>query len=217
MLAALEHRRRTGEGQFIDMAQTEAAVFLLGEYYLRSACTGSPPRQIGNAAEDAAPHGVYPSTGEDRWIAVAVTGDAAWQRLARCCGWADDPALATVAGRLAARAAIDARLAEWTRTRDAEEAAAILQAAGISAMPVLGPDELRADAHLLARGAIVTVEHPEIGAERHIGTPLRLSTTPLATAGPAPLLGAATEDVLVNVLGLAIDDARQLITDGVCA
>ena len=217
VLAALEHRRRTGEGQFIDMAQTEAAVFLLGEFYLRSACTGSPPRQLGNAAEDAAPHGVYPSAGDDRWIAVAVTSDAAWQRLARCCGWADDPALATIDGRLAARAAIDARLAEWTRTRDAEEAAATLQAAGISAMPVLGPDELRADGHLLARGAIVTVEHPEIGAERHIGTPLRLSTTPLATAGPAPLLGAATEDVLVNVLGLAIDDARQLITDGVCA
>lgn len=217
VLAALEHRRRTGEGQFIDMAQTEAAVFLVGEQYLRSACTGTPPRQVGNAAEDAMPHGVYPSAGDDRWIAIAVAGDGAWQRLARCCGWPEDPALATLAGRLAARAAIDARLAAWTQARDAESAAATLQAAGVSAMPVLGPDELRSDAHLLARGAIVTVEHPEIGPERHIGTPLRLSATPLATAGAAPLLGAATEDVLVQVLGLSPAEARQLIADGVCA
>lgn len=217
VLAALEHRRRTGEGQFIDMAQTEAAVFLLGEHYLRSACTGAPPRQVGNAADDAVPHGVYPSAGDDRWIAVAVPSDAAWERLARCCGWPDDPTLARLAGRLAARAAIDARLAEWTRARDPEDAAAVLQAAGVSAMPVLGPDELRVDAHLLARGAIVTVEHPEIGPERHIGTPLRLSATPLATAGPAPLLGAATEDVLVDVLGLSPEEARQLIADGTCA
>ncbi|MFN8644655.1 MAG: CoA transferase [Candidatus Binatia bacterium] len=217
VLAALEHRRRTGEGQLIDMAQTEAAVFLLGEYYLRSACTGAPPRQLGNVAEDAAPHGVYPSAGEDRWIAIAVSSDAAWQRLLRCCDWDDDPALATLDGRLAARTAIDARLAAWTRTRDAETAAAMLQAAGVSAMAVLGPDELRGDAHLLARGAIVTVEHPEIGPERHIGTPVRLSATPLATAGAAPLLGDATADVLVNVLGVPAEEARRLIADGVCA
>ncbi|HSP99034.1 MAG TPA: CoA transferase [Candidatus Dormibacteraeota bacterium] len=217
VLAALEHRRRSGEGQYIDMAQTEAAAFLIGEQYLLSTCTGAPPRQLGNAADDAVPHGVYPAAGNDQWVAVAVASDAAWQRLARCCGWADDPALATLAGRLAARAAVDARLAEWTHTRDAETAATTLQAAGVSAMAVLGPDELRSDPHLLARNAIVTVEHPEIGPERHIGTPLRLSLSPLATAGPAPLLGADTEDVLVRVLGLSREEAQQLIADGVCA
>ena len=203
VLAALEHRRRTGEGQYIDMAQTEAAAFLIGDVYLRTACTGVAPRQVGNASDDAVPHGVYPSAGDDRWIAIAAAGDAAWQRLARCCGWAEDPSLATLAGRLAARAAIDARLAEWTRARDAEAAAATLQAAGVSAMAVLGPDELRADPHLQARQAIVTVEHPEIGPERHIATPLRMSRPVLSTAGPAPLLGADTEDVLVRILGVS--------------
>jgi benzylsuccinate CoA-transferase BbsF subunit len=217
VLAALEHRRRTGEGQFIDMAQTEAAAFLIGELYLRSACTGHPPRPMGNAAGDAVPHGVYPSAGDDRWIAVAVPSDAAWRRLVRCCGWADEPALATLAGRLAARASIDARLSEWTRARTGETAAAALQAAGVSAMPVLDPDELRADAHLLARHAIVSVDHPEVGPERHIATPIRLSRTPLATAGAAPLLGADTEAVLVEVLGLTADDARRLVADGTCA
>jgi benzylsuccinate CoA-transferase BbsF subunit len=183
VLAALEHRRRTGEGQYIDMAQTEAAAFLIGDVYLRTAGTGVAPRQVGNDSDDVVPHGVYPSAGDDRWIAIAAAGDAAWQRLARCCGWAEDPSLATLAGRLAARAAIDARLAEWTRARDAETAATTLQAAGVSAMAVLGPDELRADRHLQARQAIVTVEHPEIGPERHIGTPLRMSRPLLSTAG----------------------------------
>ena len=216
VLAALEQRRRSGAGRFIDLAQTEVAAFLVGEAYLADACTGRAPLR-GNGSESAVPHGVYPAAGDDQWIAVAVPSDAAWQRLVRALGWSDDATLAQLPGRLAARAAIDARLAEWTRARGADEAAAALQAAGVSAMPVLGPDQLRSDPHLLARRAIVTIEHPEMGPERHIDTPLRLSRTARATAGAAPLLGADTEDVLVRLLGLPADEARQLIASGVCA
>ena len=78
-------------------------------------------------------------------------------------------------------------------------------------------DELRADAHLLGRGAIVTVEHPEIGSERHLANPLRLSRTALTVAGPAPLLGADTAAVLTELLGLAPAEVEQLIDSGVCA
>jgi crotonobetainyl-CoA:carnitine CoA-transferase CaiB-like acyl-CoA transferase len=91
-----------------------------------------------------------------------------------------------------------------------------LQAAGVSAMAVMSPDDSRADAHLAARGAIVTVEHPEIGAERHIGNPLRMSRTRLVTAGAAPLLGADTAEVLARVLGIKPADIEQLTTEGVC-
>ena len=84
-------------------------------------------------------------------------------------------------------------------------------------MPVLGPDELRADAHLLARGAIVTVEHPEIGPERHIANPLRMSRTRSCTARPAPLLGADTAAVLMELLGLDAAEVQQLIASGICA
>jgi crotonobetainyl-CoA:carnitine CoA-transferase CaiB-like acyl-CoA transferase len=215
VLAALEQRRRSGAGQFLDLAQTEVAAFLIGEAYLATPCTGRPP-QRGNASDAAVPHGVYPAAGDDQWIAVAVASDAAWQRLVRALGWPEDATLASLAGRRAARAAIDARLAEWTRTRAAGEAAATLQAAGVSALPVLGPDELRADPHLAARGAIVTLEHPEMGAERHIDTPLRFSRTARRVAGAAPLLGADTADVLTRVLGLSADEVRALIASGVC-
>ena len=217
VLAALEHRRRTGIGQHIEMAQTEAAAFLLGERYLERACTGRAPQPAGNADPYAVPHGVYPSAGDDRWCAIAVPSDAAWRRLCGALGWPADAALATLAGRQSARAAIDDRLAAWTCQRSAEDAAALLQTAGVSALPVLGPDDLRADVHLAARAAIVTLEHPEMGAERHIANPLRMSRTRLATAGPAPLLGADTADILTQILGLDADEAQALIDTGVCA
>jgi crotonobetainyl-CoA:carnitine CoA-transferase CaiB-like acyl-CoA transferase len=216
VLAALLHRRRTGEGQFIEVAQTEAAAYLLGEVYLEGPCTGRPPAQRGNNVDYAVPHGVYPCAGDDRWCAIAVSGDECWQRFVGCVGWPAKPSWATLEGRLAARVEINARVAAWTRTREPEDAAATLQAAGVSAMAVLSPDDSRADAHLAARNAIVTVQHPEVGAERHVGNPIRMSRTQLVTAGPAPLLGADTAEVLTRVLGLSPAAVEQLATDGVC-
>jgi crotonobetainyl-CoA:carnitine CoA-transferase CaiB-like acyl-CoA transferase len=210
VLAALEHRRRTGDGQLVEMSQAESAAYLMGEFYL------APARQQGNTVEYACPHGVYPAAGEDRWCAIAVVGDAAWERFAHCLGWAPEPRLAALEGRLAARAELDTRVAEWTRGRSADEAAATLQAAGVSAMAVQNGDDHRADAHLAARGAIVTIEHPEIGPERHSGNPIRLSRTPLARPAPAPCLGADTEDVLTRILGLRPDDVARVREDGIC-
>lgn len=216
VLAALEHRRRTGEGQLIDMAQTEAAAFLLGEAYLEGPCTGRPPMPHGNAVAYAAPHGVYPCAGDDHWCAIAVVGEAAWSAFRGVAGWDDDPSLSTIAGRLAARVALDARVAAWTAGWEAEHLSTVLQAAGVSAMPVLGPDELRSDAHLLERGAIAWVDHPEVGPARHVANPIRMSRTRLAPAGPAPLLGEGTEDVLARHLGLSAEAIRRLADDGVC-
>jgi len=216
VLAALEHRRRTGEGQFIDVAQTEAAAFLLGEAYLEGAATGRPASAQGNSVPWAAPHGVFPCAGEDRWCAIAVTSDAAWRALVALTGWTAEPRYDDLAGRLAARDALDQRLAAWTRERDACAVAEELQAAGISAMPVLDPNDLRADRHLAVRGAIVTVEHPEIGPERHIGNPIRFGRSTLVPAGPSPLLGQHTERVLARVLGLDADEVAALVESGVC-
>src|SRR5438093_698667 len=215
VLAALEHRRHTGEGQLIEMSQAEAAAYLIGEVYLEAPCTGRPAAQRGNAVLYACPHGVYPSAGEDRWVAIAVVGDEVWERFAGVLGWPLDPAFASLAGRLAARAELDRRVAEWTRARSVEETAAALQAAGVSAMAVQNGDDHRADPHLAARGAIVTVEHPEIGPERHSGNPMRLSRTPLVPPAAAPRLGADTEDVLIRVVGLSRAEVARLAEDGV--
>jgi crotonobetainyl-CoA:carnitine CoA-transferase CaiB-like acyl-CoA transferase len=215
VLAALEHRRRTGSGQHVELAQSEAAAFLMGEHYLQALSTGRPARPNGNASASACPHGVYPAAGDDRWVAIAVVGEDTWERFRVCLGWPAEARWATLSGRLTARDELDARVAAWTRTRAAEDAATTLQAAGVSAMPVMTAEDLRHDPHLTARGAFVVVGDPEIGPVRHLATPLRLSRTPAYSAGPAPRLGADTATVLERVLGLEHDEVVRLAARGV--
>jgi crotonobetainyl-CoA:carnitine CoA-transferase CaiB-like acyl-CoA transferase len=127
---------------------------------------------------------------------------------------ADEPALATLEGgsrtppTRCPRRRLDAR----ARSRQA----AAPQGAGVSAVPVWDPDDLRADPHLAARGAIVTVEHGDVGPERHAGNPIRMSRTPITTAGPSPLLGAHTDAVLERWLGLGAAEVQRLRDAGVC-
>ena len=216
VLAALAEREVSGHGQWLELAQTEAAAYLIGEYYMEAARAGGDPPPLGNAHPHASPHGVYPSAGDDRWIAIAVMDDDGWRALCATVGWDDEPALRTTEQRVAARADIDTRLSEWTRARANDHAAELLQANGVSAMPVMGPLDHHADPHLLERGAIVTLHHPEVGDERHIGNPLRFSRLPQRVAQSAPIMGADTEAVLTSVLGLGPDEVRQLVADGVC-
>src|SRR5262249_52258958 len=133
LLAALGHGRGTGEGQRTETSKAETAAFLMGEFYLEERCTGVAPQPAGNSVPWASPHGVYPAAGEDRWVAIAVVTDAEWKRLAELAGLPAEARWATSAGRIAARAEIDTRLAEWTRSKEPFALAACLQDAGISA------------------------------------------------------------------------------------
>ena len=121
-------------------------------------------------------------------------------------GWDAHGEFGTAAARVAARAILDERLSEWTRLRSHVEAAELLQAAGVSAMPVMGPVDQHADPHLLEREFIVHLDHPEVGEETHVGNPIRFSRLAQRTAASAPCLGADTEEVLTSVLGLTAQD-----------
>lgn len=215
ILAALAHRATTGAGQHVEMAQAEGAAYLLGEVYLQHAL-GIERTAQGNRNDAQVPHGVYPCVGDDTWVAIAVSDDAAWARLVDLLGWEQDPALATLAGRLAVRDALDQRLGEWTATRERWAVATTLQAHRISAMPVLGPDDHHADAHLAARSAFIVLHHPEVGPARHVANPLRLSSTPQRPAGAAPCLGADTAEVLTTRLGLDPAQVQDLVERGIC-
>lgn len=216
ILAALDRRNRSGDGSFIEMAQTDVAAYLSGEVYMQAWKDGVDPPAMGNAISTACPHGVFPSLGDNAWIAIAVAGDEEWIALCSALGWEQSPELATVEGRLANASRLEERLASWTRTRDAVEAAAHLQEHGVSASPVMGPLDHLADPHLLERGFIVELEHPEVGSERQAGNPLRMSLTPQRVAASAPCLGADTVQVLGEVLGLSEEDVAQLVEAGVC-
>ena len=215
VIAALDHRARTGEGQRLDLAQTEFAAYLRGEVYMDAWRDGDPP-VIGNDSTLACPHGVFPALGDDRWIAVVAAGDEQWSALCSVAGWPLDPALATVSGRLARADVVAARVAEWTAQFDAAELSERLQAVGVSACPVMGPLDQLDDPHLAARRFFVTLVHPEVGEERHEGNPVRMSLTAQRTAASAPCLGADTVEVLGEVLGLSAGDVEKLIAEGVC-
>jgi benzylsuccinate CoA-transferase BbsF subunit len=216
ILSALHHRSRTGEGQRLEMAQTESAAYLNGEIYLRAALEDRDPDRIGNRNPNAAPHGVYPSAGDDRWVAIAVMDDDGWQRLCKAIGRDLDPALATLEGRLAAQDELDAELMLWTRARSAEEAAELLQAHGVSAVPVMGPLDQFADPHLSERVFVDDLFHAELGEEQQIRNPIRMSRLRQRTAKSAPCLGVDTEEVLRDILGLSGAEVAELRSSGVC-
>jgi benzylsuccinate CoA-transferase BbsF subunit len=219
LLAALDHRARTGEGQHIDIAQRETGLHFLAPEILEYTVNGRVAGRRGNADPQAAPHGVYPSAGADRWCAIACESDEQWRALARVMGepaWAADPRLATLAGRKAHEAELDRRLAEWTRGQEAKALMATLQAAGVPAGAVQSCQDLHLDGQIAAREALVWLEHPEMGRTPHEAWAFRLNgdTPPLRRA---PCLGEHTEEVLRETLGMTEGEIAQLRETGVLA
>ncbi|MXW76831.1 MAG: CoA transferase [Acidimicrobiaceae bacterium] len=215
VLCAIDHRNQTGEGSFVEMAQTEAAAYLLGELYLEAIETGVNPTNLANRDPHMAPQGVYPGSEDDSWVAITVQNDDAWRALEVAAGWMPDESLSGVEARFAAHDSIDERLSQWTSLRSPEQTAELLQAAGVSAMPVMGPLDHLADPHLSERGLMVDLVHKVHGPEQQPANPTRMSRTVLRTADSAPPLGFHTHEVLREVLGLDDDELDRLESAGV--
>ena len=218
--AALRHRTRTGQGQYVEAAQLESTVSWLGEAVMDVTMNRRGPAPIGNAGVGLAPHGVYPCAGGDRWISIAVGGEDEWHGLcaaARRLGpapWTRDPRFADSYRRLRQREALDAALRRWTVSFDAVELTGVLQAEGVAAFPVMNIEDQFLDPHFRERGAWVEMEHPMAGAEWLYGLAWRLSRTPGRIASPAPLLGQHNERVLGGLLGTPPDELRRLEASG---
>lgn len=220
VLAALWHRQRTGQGQYIDMSQLEATVGLTVEPLMDWFMNGRVWGRQGNDHLSMAPHGHYPCRGDDAWVSIAVEDDGAWTRLVAALGdvpWAREPRFAALAGRRAHLAELDARLAEWTRERTGWEATEILQRAGVAAFPVYGLDEQAADPHFQARGLMARPEHPRIGPMQVYAHPIKLGATPGGVTATAPLLGEHNDHVFRELLGLSAVEIERLRAEGVLA
>ena len=215
VLCALDHRYQTGEGSFVEMAQTEAAAYLLGELYLEAIETGVNPTNLANRDPHMAPQGVYPGSEDDSWVAITVQSDDAWRALELAAGWTTDETLGNVEARFVAHDAIDERLSRWTSLRSVEQTAELLQAVGVSAMPVMGPLDHLGDPHLCERGLMVDLVHEVHGPEQQPANPTRMSRTVLRTAQSAPPLGHHTHEVLREVLGIDDDELNRLEAAGV--
>lgn len=218
VLAALIHRRRTGQGQYIDISAQEVLSSLIGNDLLEYFLNRRVPTRQGNADPAYFPHECYPCAGEDRWVSVVVDTPEEWAALCALIGrpdWAADPRFATAEGRRSAVAEIDAAIAAFTRSRTPDEAAETFQAAGVAAAPVPASVDVYADPHVAAREMIVEVDHPVMGPRKIIGVPWRLSRTPARLVRSAPLLGEDTHHVLHDLLGLSEPEIADLDAAGV--
>jgi benzylsuccinate CoA-transferase BbsF subunit len=218
LASALLHRARTGEGQHIDLAQVEAGIACLGEAILTYTANGDIPVRMGNRSHHAAPHGVFPCAGGDRWVAIAVHDDDDWRRLVQALdapAWATDPALATLDGRLGRIDDLERRLAEWTRGQSPHAVAERLQAAGIDAAPVEDFADLHEDPQLAHRRHFRPVEHAVLGRHPVEMHAMRFSAMEPEIRAPAPRLGEHTEQVLRDLLGMSAEEYARLRRDGV--
>ena len=223
VLAALHHRDRTGDGQWIDLAATAAGITLLStevlDWTVNQRAGRRPGEPHGNRADHDAmcPHGAFPAEGEDSWVAVACRGDDDWRALAAVLGepWTRDVAYDTLPGRLASQDAIEKNLGEWTRVRAAQEVEDLLVRAGVPVSVVRRPSE-RVDAVALAEwGLFPTVDHPAIGTVRVEGLPMHLSVTDWSVDRPAPCLGEHNDYVFGELLGRSRSELAELSEAGV--
>jgi benzylsuccinate CoA-transferase BbsF subunit len=222
LLAALDYRRRTGRGQYIDVANLEVGVQCLEAALLDYTVNGRLQQRAGNEwmvgdLPGAAPHGVYRCQGDDRWCAIAVRSDREWQRFCEVLGqppWTREPRFATLLGRVKHRDELNAQVEGWTSQLPAAEVMRRLQAAGIAAGVVQNAADLAHDPQLAMRGDAIILDHPEVGAQRYQAPGFQLTVSP-AQLRPAPLLGQHNVEVFQGLLGLSEAEYRRLEAEGV--
>ena len=224
IVAALDYRRRTGKGQYIDQSQVECALQYMAPALLDCQVNGRVAMRQGNADGDHSPHGVYPCKekesypGGGSWLAIAVTTKGEWKALARRIGrpdLADDAVLASVEGRRAKAQEIDTAIAAWTQQVDRHEGMRLLQEAGVAAGAVQKASDLWEDPQLAHGKYFQWLEHPESGAMPYVATQFKLSETPGVVRTTGPMIGQHNGLVLGEHLGMTSDTIAGLIADGV--
>ena len=224
ILMAIRHRMLTGEGTEIDVSAVETGISLLGPVLLEVTVNGrvtrGPRYPTGNRLEHppAAPHGVYPASGEDRWVAIAVFSDEEWSRFADAIGrpaWTADERFASQQSRWENQDALDEAIAAWTGERDRHEVTKLLQDAGVRAGAVQNAEDLNeTDPQLAHRGVFFQMDHPVIGEARFEGVPVRFDGMSADNWRSGPMLGEDNEYVFKELLGLGDDELAELAASG---
>jgi crotonobetainyl-CoA:carnitine CoA-transferase CaiB-like acyl-CoA transferase len=214
LLAALDYRRRTGDGQYIDMAQYEASMQNLAPALIDYHASGRVLGPSANASSRYTPHGAYRCADEDgheRWIAIAVESDENWRAMLDALGAANsDPRFATVHDRVENAPALDEFVNTLTRSHRVQELTARLQAAGVAAYLIENCVDLHNDENLEAFGFWHWLDHKEMGPSPYEGLQHRMSRTPGDLRRAAPALGQHSDEILRAMLGLSADEIEQL-------
>ncbi|MFN0026366.1 MAG: CaiB/BaiF CoA transferase family protein [Acidimicrobiales bacterium] len=216
VLAALAHRDRTGQGQYVDFSQAEASMHNLSWLLLDYHVNGRVAQRQGNDDARFAPHGVYPCAGEDAWVAVVCETDRQWQEFCAELGKTAAPlGHLGVADRLARRGELDQLITAWTSSRTPDEVTAVLQARAIPAHGVSTSPEALADPQLRHRNHFVEVPHGNLGTTWMEGSRFVLSRTPATMRRAGPTMGEDTFDILTGTLGYDADRVAELAAQGI--
>ena len=213
VLTALYYRRRTGRGQYIDLAMAEVVTSMLPEAVMDYLMNQRDRGRRGNQDDVMVPHNVYRCQGEDRWVAIAVESEEEWQSLCQAVGhpeWLEDKRFREQRSRKTHEPELDALLTAWTRERSQTEIMPLLQNAGVAATPVYDTDSLVADPQFQHRDFLVSPDHPVTGNHPVAGIPGKYSAIDKLRYTPAPCLGQDNEYVFGEILGLSPEEISRL-------
>ena len=211
--AAVIAKKRTGQGQYIDVSLWESMAVLVFEGWMDYAMNQRQPQRSGNRDPLMAPHNCFRCVGEDEWVSIACGTDGEWRALCQTIGrpeLADDARFQTAAARKANEDALEELLTTWTQDQDKWQVTKTLQAARVAAFPSMTSKDLAEDPHLDARGFFARLEHPEVGVRAHTAMPWRLSNAPNGVRTPAPLIGNDTDYVMRDLLGYTAQEVAEL-------
>ncbi|MEY3485499.1 MAG: hypothetical protein RLZZ586_1222 [Pseudomonadota bacterium] len=216
ILAAVIHRDRSGEGQYIDMALLDTQVAMLANISSNYLCSGVSPHRWGNAHPNVVPYQTFQTS--DSWIIVAVGNDGQFRHFVQVGGrehLADDPRFANNPARIENRATLIPLLAEMVKEKTKAQWISLLESASVPCGPINNLQEVFENEQVIARGIELHVPHPRAGTMKLVASPMRLSKTPVEVRMPPPLLGEHTDEVLRSDLNLTIQEIAHLRSKGV--
>ena len=216
IMAALNHRQHTGQGQHIDMASVESLAVFTGDALMEYIMNGRVQSRNGNHDRIMAPHNCYRCRGDDKWVSIAVATDEEWQAFCNAAGhpeWASDERFSDTYSRWKNERELNDLIGEWTVNYTHYEVTEILQKAGVAAIPSFSNEEIFSDPHFKARELAIEVEHPSMGKQVVLGPPWRLSETPARVTKSAPTIGENNEYVFGEILGMSGKEIARLIEE----
>ncbi|MFC1919353.1 CaiB/BaiF CoA transferase family protein [Chloroflexota bacterium] len=218
IMGAIDYRRRTGKGQYIDLSQLESSLHFLAPNILEYYINGRDPTRKGNRSDRAAPHGIYRCKGDDKWCAISIFNEYEWNGFCDAIGnpmWTEDNKYRTILSRLENYEELDMLTEQWTVLHSPEEVMALLQAKGVPAGVVQdGRDLVDRDPQLKHRGHFRVLDHPESGSHIYEAPPFRLNKTPAGEPTCAPCLGEHNEYICKHVLGMSDNEFVALVNSG---
>lgn len=216
-LAGLLGRGRDGDGAHVEVAQVETTIGLMADLFLKAGLAPGSVQPQGNSSERGTPWGLFPTEGDQQWIAITVRSDDEWARLRTAMGdpaWAAEEAYGHAAGRRAGRVELERQLAEWTAGFEGRALTTLLQHHGVPAGFMMYASQVTSDPHLQARGYPIEIDQPGTGSMVLEGAAFLSPDIQPPITFPAPGLGQHTRDVARELLGLGDDEIDKLVANG---